>query len=253
MKACTAVPVAAIGHVDGELGAVRGDTDLAPDQDEFASRAIKQEDLDAVVKRKHEHRLRAIDEVSGGQLRGARLEERRQRVAHAWPDRKNRARRDVVGKIGRPIERIDGDTKRGFGIEDLRQFGFFRDDRGDRCIVQRAAHQRVGGDIQIDLRVTARIGPTRAAVDAGEGTGCDQVGQFAGRFGEAGDHLNQSISLRGGGGGAAEIRVQRWGLVVHRFVSCGGAPFKEGLCLITRAAGDRCAGRRYETSALSNK
>src|SRR3569832_2611690 len=81
------VPVAAIGHIDRELCAVGGDANIALDQEDFASRAIEQENFDAAMKRKHQRRLGAIDEASGGQLRGPRLEKRRQRVAQSWPDR----------------------------------------------------------------------------------------------------------------------------------------------------------------------
>ena len=56
--------------------------------------------FDAAMERKHERRLRAVDEKPGGELCGARLKERRQRVAQSRPDRKNRSGRDVVGEIG---------------------------------------------------------------------------------------------------------------------------------------------------------
>jgi len=58
-------------------------------------------------------------------------------------------------------------------VHDLRQLGFLGHYCSHRRVAERAADQRVGRNVKIDLRIAAGISAAVVALDASKRSGCD--------------------------------------------------------------------------------
>ncbi|MND67602.1 hypothetical protein D3C80_590220 [compost metagenome] len=108
-------PVALVGHVDGEFGGAFRYADVVVGEHEAAQFAIQGEALDAVAQGQHQHGLRTVDGVAGGNLPGTRLEEGllveavvlREVLLGATQHREDGAHRHVDVDVGGAVQRVE--------------------------------------------------------------------------------------------------------------------------------------------------
>ena len=179
--------------------------------------------IDTLVERQQQTGLRTIDEETGGALCGAGLEEGRDDIAAARPDREDRTDRDIVLQVCRTIERIERDTDRRVGVQDFRQLRLLGHQSGDGRFQQRIAHHAIGGDVDVLLRIAVGIGAAGQTGHSGQRPRGDQPRKILGGRGKRLDHGN-----RGGADFVAGVRREA-GLqcrtVVHGSLPCHLALF----------------------------
>ena len=150
-------------------------------------------------------------------------------VVAARTDRKDRADRNIVFKVGRPVKRIDRDTERCPGIEDFRQLRLLGQNGCNRCCAQRAAHHLVGGDIDILLQIAIGIDAAMSSGDAGQWSIGNEVGKVDRCRRKRLDHGGDRGPVRRVLRRAIEMRTQGHAFVHGRSpvsALCGRAPMR---------------------------
>ena len=211
-----AVPVPAIGGVDGELRRAACDLHGLPDQQKLPRAPVENEDVDPRVERENERRLRTVDGEACGTLRRAGLKEGREEVAAPGADRKDGADGDVVLQIGRSVERVDRDAEMRFGTQGFRQRGLLGKHRRHRGGAQCAPHHFVGDDIDVFLPIAVGIDAAILSGNAHQRSIRDQRGKLNGGGGDGFDHFAHRGAVRRLRSRPIEMRTQRHALVHGR-------------------------------------
>ena len=152
--------------------------------------------------------LRPVHHKACSALRRARLEESRNDVVAARADRKDCSDRDIVFEIGGSIERIDRNTERRSGVENLRQFRFLGQHGRNRRGAERVAHHLVGGNVDILLQIAVGIDPAKPPGNASQRPIGDKVGKADRRHRERLDHGGDRGTVRRILHRAIEMRTQ---------------------------------------------
>ncbi|OWK22801.1 hypothetical protein AJ87_45765 [Rhizobium yanglingense] len=148
-----------VGGIDREFLGPRWNDHAFVGLYEYAATRGKDEDVRAAAEAENQRKLRAVDEKAGGELGVSPLEEGgvrlADRITSRWEDGEDRPDADVYVDVRGAVQRIDGDCKRSFRIEERCVFEFLGGVEADRRLSHRVDEEGIGQDVEILCYVAA--------------------------------------------------------------------------------------------------
>ena len=192
-------PMALVGHVDGKFLGVGGNLHVRRGQHKLALLAVQGEGMGAVAHGEHHLRAGTVDAVTGGDLRGARLQEAGVvglfGAGRAAQHREDGADRDVDVDVGAAIEGIEQQqevtARVGVGHR-LAVIHFFRG-TGSQVTAPGVGFQQdlVADHVQLLLRLALHVAGTGFAEHTAQRALADRDGDAGAGAGDDGDQLAQ--------------------------------------------------------------